>query len=285
MALVSATIEPAAVEMARSTGGDGPAAGVLEGMLAGAQGFSVGKPAKLKESNPNTNEVALAAFVQGASPGELSCDYEAISGASPVSVNGQQVATLFFRSESRRRYHLFAQLVANQDGAVLAQFERKAAAGLVQIGWGSDITIAAPPGQPYAAMSSSPSGTFTHTDGSGGLNFNKLGFCAQPACKWCVISCLCCVPTLSIATCIACTKMQSAPVLFNVSSSNGGEEQQIAFREVNAFQTHGDFSFGSQLDGSGKIDLLLLVCARVASGCCHPQTSNNDNDTDYSSVI
>lgn len=32
---------------------------------------------------------------------------------------------------------------------------------------------------------------------------------------------------------------------------------------------------GDQLDATGKLDLLLLVCARVAAGCCAPDRGNH----------
>ena len=142
--------------------------------------------------------------MEGVSPDAFSIN-EAIAGTSPVSVDGKVVATLAYRSNKRSMGHLFAQLIA-EDGTIVAQFDREQAAGIAQVrfevGWGKDIVITKS-GQPYATMSSNPSGSFKRTDGTGGLDFEKVGFCGQPACKYCCIAAVCCVPTLSIATVIA----------------------------------------------------------------------------------
>jgi hypothetical protein len=104
-----------------------------------------------------------------------------------------------------------------------------------------------------------------------------------------VLATVCCVPTLSIATIVGCTKMASAPQVYSVSRSGGagGSNLRAAaalprmeFRGVSSNTEHGSFSFGSPgvLDAAGKLDLLLLVCARVASGCCVFETDNNYGD-------
>ncbi len=67
-----------------------------------------------------------------------------IQGASPVSLNGKRVATLFFRSTARSKFQLSAQLQL-EDGTVFATFERAQAPGLVQWGWPSDIEVAVRP--------------------------------------------------------------------------------------------------------------------------------------------
>ena len=126
--------------------------------MPSASGFRTAKPEDLKESRANTDQVAIAAFLRGVNPNELATN-QAVSGSSAVSIGGQRVATLFFRSVSRSRYHLFAQLML-EDGTVLAQFDRQPAAGMFQIGWPADIKIAVD-GELFATMSSAPSAPST----------------------------------------------------------------------------------------------------------------------------
>ena len=259
--------------MTRAAAPSGSAAAAFADCVASASGFRMAKPDDLKESMANTDQVAFAAFLRGVNPVELATK-QAVSGSSAVSIGGQRVATLFFRSTARSRYHMFAQLML-EDGTVLAQFDRQPAAGMVQIGWPADIQIAVN-GQPFASMSSAPSGDFVHVGAGENLAFQTRGCCSQPSCKYMCIGCLCFFPTLGIASCVAMGKMRSAPVLVGVSN-HAGELPQLALRRDLANETNGDFEFGNLLDGAGKLDLLLLVCARVASGCCAPPPSGPDH--------
>ena len=103
--MAGAQVAPQVMEVARAREG-----GPFDEQLASEPRFQVGKPEGVKTSNPNTDQVALAAFMEGINTSELETD-EAISGASPIMLGGRRVATLFFRSTERSRYHLFAQLV------------------------------------------------------------------------------------------------------------------------------------------------------------------------------
>lgn len=245
--------------------------------LGNATEFSVGEPTNIRESKPNTNEALFSAFMTGVSANEFT-SYEAICGQSPIKFGNKRVATLFFWSNSRRRCHLYAQLVL-ENGEVLAQFERQQSQGKVQIGWPSEIRIDMPPSQHHADVSSSPSGSFTRKDGSGNLDFNKVAFCGSPASMWCTLGALCCVPTLSILTIIACTKMASAPQQFNVTSTNSSAQfPTLEFRGVSSNTDHGNFEFGTD---DSKLDLLLLVCARVASGVVTYEERNDSHIGDH----
>ena len=256
--------------------------------LASAPGFTVGKPTSIRESNENINDLGVnfAAFMEGVNANEFTT-MQAIAGSSPVSIGGRRVATVSFRSQKRSMGHLVAQLTL-EDGTILAQFDRAQASGIMQTGWGADIIITSPPGRQYATMSSSPSGSFIRTDGgSGRIDFTKVGFVGQPAFKWCCIAALCCVPTLSIATIVACTKMAGAPQLYDVSYSGPAGTAslpQLAFEGDGVLaaghSATGTFDFGSQLDGAGKLDFLLVVCAHVAAAFCTPDTTK-DTTSDF----
>lgn len=249
--------------------------------LGNATEFSVGEPTNVRQAKPNTNEAVFASFMTGVSANEFT-SYEAICGQSPITIGGKRVASLFFRSNSRRRCHLYAQLIL-ENGEVLAQFERQPSEGTLQFGWPSEIRIDMPPSQHHADVSSSPSGSFTRKDGSGNLDFNKVAFCGSPASMWCTLGALCCVPTLSILTIVACTKMASAPQQFNVTSTNSSAQfPTLEFRGVSSNTEHGNFDFGN-INDDNKLDLLLLVCARVASGVVTYEEPNNSHIGDHMS--
>ena len=66
--------------------------------------------------------------------------------------------------------------------------------------------------------------------------------------------------------------------LYDVSSSGGGAQHpQMALKKDLVNETHGDFEFGANLDGPGKLDLALLVCAKVAAGITFYDAPNHDH--------
>ena len=88
-----------------------------------------------------------------------------------------------------------------------------------------------------------PNGALTRTDGSGeGIQFKKVSFCGQPAAKYCILGTVCCIPTLSIGTIVACTMMGSAPIVYDLSSANGTAAlPRMALVEHSVQSTRGDF--------------------------------------------
>ena len=90
---------------------------------------------------------------------------------------------------------------------------------------------------------------------------------------------VCCIPTLSIGTIVACTMMGSAPIVYDLSSANGTAAlPRMALVEHSVQSTRGDFKFGGGLDAGGKLDLLLLVCGHVADGVLSPDSSNSQHE-------
>ena len=68
-------------------------------------------------------------------------------------------------------------------------------------------------------------------------------------------------------------KMRNAPLYVDASALPGGQLPRLAYHGDLGYNTHGDFEFGPSI-GALKLDFLLMVCARVATGCCAPEDNS-----------